>query len=77
MGVAYGRKQAKREGFDLDAMLDGDLQEPPRAGGDCSFLGPIIEYDGAYAIQNWQKQLRWKDCAVTWTRWGQKEYTNR
>lgn len=23
-------EQAKREGFDLDAMLDGDLQEPPR-----------------------------------------------
>ncbi len=23
-------EQAKKEGFDLDAMLDGDLQEPPR-----------------------------------------------
>jgi hypothetical protein len=23
-------ERAKREGFDLDAMLDGDLQEPPR-----------------------------------------------
>jgi hypothetical protein len=23
-------EQAKREGFDLDAMLDSDLQEPPR-----------------------------------------------